>query len=121
MKRFHLHVSVENLDESIRFYSTLFAEQPAVRQSDYAKWMLEDPRMNFAISQRDGKPGVQHLGIQAEDRGECAATVGMAELIEMEISVPGICRATNNTGYSRLPIDVPFIACWSPRFRFVRN
>jgi extradiol dioxygenase family protein len=50
MKRFHLHVSVRNLDESIRFYSTLFAEQPAVRQSDYAKWMLEDPRMNFAIS-----------------------------------------------------------------------
>jgi hypothetical protein len=49
MKRFHLHVSVGNLDESIRFYSTLFAAQPAVRQSDYAKWMLEDPRINFAI------------------------------------------------------------------------
>ena len=50
MKRFHLHVSVKNLDESIRFYSTLFAAEPVVRQANYAKWMLEDPRLNFAIS-----------------------------------------------------------------------
>ena len=52
MKRFHLHVSVDNLDQSINFYSTLFAAEPSVRQSDYAKWMLEDPRVNFAISTR---------------------------------------------------------------------
>jgi len=70
MKRFHLHVSVENLDESIRFYSTLFAEQPAVRQSDYAKWMLEDPRMNFAISTRRQPVGVNHLGFQVDSDEE---------------------------------------------------
>jgi catechol 2,3-dioxygenase-like lactoylglutathione lyase family enzyme len=69
MKRFHLHVSVEDLEESIRFYSTLFAEQPTVRQSDYAKWMLEDPRVNFAISTHRQPVGVNHLGFQV-DSGE---------------------------------------------------
>lgn len=72
MKRLHVHVSVRDLAESVRFYSQLFAAEPAVRKSDYAKWMLEDPRVNFAVSQRDGKPGVQHLGIQVEDRAELA-------------------------------------------------
>jgi len=72
MKRLHVHVSVKDLDKSIRFYSQLFASVPTVRKDDYAKWMLDDPRVNFAISQRDGKPGVQHLGIQVEHRGELA-------------------------------------------------
>jgi len=72
MRRLHVHVSVQDLDASIRFYSRLFAADPTVRKSDYAKWMLEDPRVNFAISQRDGSFGVQHLGIQVEDRGELA-------------------------------------------------
>jgi len=72
MKRLHVHVSVKNLDASVRFYSQLFATEPAVLKPDYAKWMLEDPRVNFAISERDGKPGVQHLGIQVEDRAELA-------------------------------------------------
>jgi hypothetical protein len=70
MKRFHLHVSVDNLDESIQFYSTLFAEQPAVKQSDYAKWMLEDPRMNFAISTKRQPIGVNHLGFQVDSDAE---------------------------------------------------
>ena len=70
MKRFHLHVSVENLDESIRFYSTLFAEEPMVRQSDYAKWMLEDPRINFAISTHRQPVGVNHLGFQLDSDEE---------------------------------------------------
>ena len=69
MKRFHLHVSVNNLDESIQFYSTLFAAQPTVRQSDYAKWMIEDPRMNFAISTHRQPVGVNHLAFQV-DSGE---------------------------------------------------
>jgi catechol 2,3-dioxygenase-like lactoylglutathione lyase family enzyme len=72
MKRLHVHVSVKDLDASIRFYSHLFAAEPAVRKPDYAKWMLEDPRVHFAISQRDGRPGVQHLGIQVENRAELA-------------------------------------------------
>ena len=72
MKRLHVHVSVRDLDASVRFYSRLFAANPTVRKPDYAKWMLEDPPVNFAISQRDGRPGVQHLGIQVEDRAELA-------------------------------------------------
>jgi catechol 2,3-dioxygenase-like lactoylglutathione lyase family enzyme len=70
MKRMHIHVSVSDLDTSIRFYTELFAAQPTVRQIDYAKWMLEDPRVNFAISQRNRATGVDHLGIQVEDRAE---------------------------------------------------
>ncbi len=70
MKRFHVHVSVNDVPASIRFYSTLFSAQPAVVKSDYAKWMLEDPRVNFAISKRGGEVGVRHLGIQVEDRDE---------------------------------------------------
>jgi hypothetical protein len=66
MKRFHLHVSVENLDQSINFYSILFAAAPAVRQADYAKWMLENPRVNFAISTRGQPLGVNHLGFQVD-------------------------------------------------------
>ena len=72
MKRLHVHVSVRDLAQSVRFYSDLFGAEPAVHKSDYAKWMLEDPRVNFAISRRDGKPGVQHLGIQVENRAELA-------------------------------------------------
>jgi hypothetical protein len=71
MKRFHVHVSVEDLAQSIRFYSTLFASEPTVLKPDYAKWMLEDPRVNFAISTGAGHgAGISHLGIQAEDEGE---------------------------------------------------
>jgi catechol-2,3-dioxygenase len=70
MKRLHVHVSVKDLGASIRFYSQLFATEPTVRKADYAKWMLDDPRVNFAISQRDSKTGVQHLGIQVENRSE---------------------------------------------------
>jgi len=72
MKRLHVHVSVTDLDESVRFYSTLFAAQPTVRRGDYAKWMLEDPRVNFAISKRERATGIRHLGIQAEDESELA-------------------------------------------------
>jgi len=72
MKRFHVHVSVEDIDRSIEFYSTLFAATPTVRKPDYAKWMLDDPRVNFAISQRGTAAGVDHLGIQVEDAAELA-------------------------------------------------
>ena len=72
MKRFHVHVNVRDLDTSIGFYSQLFGNAPSVRQSDYAKWMLEDPRLNFAISQRERAAGVDHLGLQAEDAAELA-------------------------------------------------
>ena len=71
MKRLHVHVAVDNLEKSIGFYSTLFAAEPAVTKPDYAKWMLEDPRINFAISTRAGRAhGVDHLGIQVETDDE---------------------------------------------------
>ncbi len=72
MKRLHVHVAVADLKESIRFYSALFASEPAVVKHDYAKWMLDDPRVNFAISLRDRKPGLDHLGIQVESGDELA-------------------------------------------------
>ena len=70
MKRMHVHVSVESLDNAIAFYSNLFAAQPSVVQSDYAKWMLDDPRVNFAISSCGRQPGLDHLGIQVESQDE---------------------------------------------------
>lgn len=72
MKRFHVHVSVHDLAESIRFYSSLFASSPGVEKADYAKWVLDDPRVNFAISTRGAALGVNHLGIQAESAEELA-------------------------------------------------
>src|SRR3954449_10547300 len=70
MKRLHIHMAVENLPQSIGFYSALFDAEPAVVKPDYAKWMLEDPRVNFAISTRGRQPGLDHLGIQVEDGEE---------------------------------------------------
>jgi catechol 2,3-dioxygenase-like lactoylglutathione lyase family enzyme len=71
MKRLHVHVAVDNLEKSIGFYSTLFATKPSVTKDDYAKWMLDDPRVNFAISTRGGRAdGVDHLGIQVETDDE---------------------------------------------------
>lgn len=84
MKRFHVHVSVDDLAQSIRFYSTLFAAEPSVVKEDYAKWMLDDPRVNFAVStvgnhtgrldssNAAGRTGISHLGIQVEDENELA-------------------------------------------------
>ena len=77
MKRLHVHMAVADLDQSIRFYSALFAAEPTVTRSDYAKWMLEDPRVNFAISTRSSQaPGVDHLGIQVEDADELQQVYG---------------------------------------------
>ena len=76
MKRLHVHVSVENLAKSIGFYSTLFGAQPIVLKDDYAKWMLDDPKVNFAISDRAAVSGVDHLGIQVESDAELAELAG---------------------------------------------
>src|SRR5690349_5068426 len=76
MNRLHLHINVEDLDRSVGFYTTLFGAEPTVRKPDYAKWMLEDPRVNLAISQRGRVGGVDHVGIQAETADELAAIAG---------------------------------------------
>jgi hypothetical protein len=85
VKRLHVHVAVHDLKQSIRFYSALFAAQPAVEKGDYAKWMLDDPRVNFAISTRGRKAGLDHLGIQAENGGELEE-IG-ARLAQADVSV----------------------------------
>lgn len=77
MKRLHVHVGVSDLDQSIGFYSTLFAAQPTVSKDDYAKWMLDDPRVNFAISSGNhARKGIEHLGIQAESTDELSEVFG---------------------------------------------
>ena len=93
MKRFHLHVAVSDLDQSIRFYETLFGVAPSVRKDDYAKWMLDDPRVNFAISMRaESTPqGVDHLGIQVDDVRELAAID--TRLKQAALSVRNQCDA----------------------------
>ena len=92
MKRFHVHVSVADLDKNIRFYSGMFGVPPTVVKPDYAKWMLEDPRINFAISQRGHAPGVNHLGLQVDSDEELkslranAASADLAALDEVGVS-----------------------------------
>jgi len=83
MKRFHVHVAVNDLDANVRFYSAVFGAPPAVLKPDYAKWMLEDPRINFAISTRGSQTGIDHLGIQV-DSGE-ELTVLRKQVAEAEI------------------------------------
>ncbi len=73
MKRFHVHLALENLNENVRFYSALFQAEPSVRHVDYAKWMLNDPKVNFAISARSQRVGLDHLGIQVESGEELEA------------------------------------------------
>ena len=86
MKRLHVHVAVDDLAQSIRFYSTLFAAEPTVLKDDYAKWMIEDPRVNFAISEHaDISAGISHLGIQAEDESELAEVYGRLSRAERPI------------------------------------
>jgi Glyoxalase/Bleomycin resistance protein/Dioxygenase superfamily len=85
MKRFHVHAHVEDLGRSIAFYSKMFGAAPTRVESDYAKWMLEDPRINFAISTRGGKPGVDHLGIQTDSEEELQELKARAEAADMAL------------------------------------
>jgi len=85
MKRFHVHAHVEDLQQSIAFYSKMFGAEPTRMESDYAKWMLEDPRINFAISTRGGKPGVDHLGIQTDTEEELVELKARAQAADMAL------------------------------------
>jgi catechol 2,3-dioxygenase-like lactoylglutathione lyase family enzyme len=99
MKRFHVHIGVQDLAASIRFYSTLFGMPPAVEKTDYAKWMLDDPRVNFAISQRGLRPGIDHLGLQVESEEDLTvqrAQVEQAELSVLEQSNASCCYARSD-------------------------
>jgi catechol 2,3-dioxygenase-like lactoylglutathione lyase family enzyme len=89
MKRLHVHVAVDDLAASISFYNTLFAAEPTVVKHDYAKWMLDDPRVNFAISKRSAAAGIRHLGIQVEDRRELADVYSRLERAEAPVLEEG--------------------------------
>lgn len=90
MKRFHVHAHVEDLRASVAFYSKLFAAQPTRLEADYARWMLDDPRINFAISTRGAKPGVDHLGFQTDDEAELAELRDRARAADMALLDEGI-------------------------------
>ena len=100
MKRFHAHVRVEDLAQSVRFYSTLFAAEPTVLKDDYAKWMLDDPRVNFAISTHCGETaGISHLGIQVENEaelGEVSERLARAERPVFEETAVTCCYAQSD-------------------------
>ena len=85
MKRFHVHAHVDDLKASVAFYSKLFATEPTRLESDYAKWMIEDPRVNFAISTRGGRPGVDHLGFQTDSDEELAELKERAQAADMAL------------------------------------
>lgn len=85
MKRFHVHVATDDLVASIRFYSALFQAEPTVVKEDYAKWMLEDPRVNFAVSKRGHAAGVNHLGFQVGSDDELEEMHGRLQTADMDI------------------------------------
>jgi catechol 2,3-dioxygenase-like lactoylglutathione lyase family enzyme len=93
MKRFHVHVGVSNLDKSVAFYSSLFGVEPSVVKADYAKWMLDDPRINFAISMRaDAAKGIEHVGMQVENKAELQEVYGRLNAADSPVLEEG---ATN--------------------------
>lgn len=111
MKRFHVHLHVTDLHQSIVFYSKLFAAEPARLEADYAKWMLEDPRLNFAISTRGTAPGVDHLGFQVDEAAELADLKDRAEAADLALLDEGqttCCYARSDKHWITDPQGVPW-------------
>lgn len=110
MKRLHVHVSVDRLEPSIAFYSALFGADPVTRKPDYAKWLLDDPRVNFAISRKDDNAiGLNHLGIQVEDDGELAdvhARLGAANIASQSESCARCCYAESDKHWAVDPTGI---------------
>ena len=99
MKRFHVHVAVDDLEANIRFYSAVFGTPPTVSKPDYAKWMVEEPRINFAISNRGAKTGLDHLGFQVdsnEELGELRQKVADAEIAALDQPQSECCYARSD-------------------------
>jgi catechol 2,3-dioxygenase-like lactoylglutathione lyase family enzyme len=110
MKRFHVHVRVEDLESSVRFYSTLFGAEPAVIKPDYAKWMLDDPRVNFAISNRvANNPGVDHLGFQVDSNEELAVIADRLRSADASVASQksaACCYAVGNKEWTADPSGI---------------
>ena len=108
MKRFHVHVGVHDLKQSVRFYSALFAAEPIVRKDDYAKWLLDDPRLSFAISTR-ATTGVDHLGVQAEsgeELEELGSRLAQADVAVMPQKATSCCYAKSDKYWTLDPQGV---------------
>jgi catechol 2,3-dioxygenase-like lactoylglutathione lyase family enzyme len=118
MKRLHVHVAVDNLEKSIGFYSTLFAARPSVVKPDYAKWMLDDPKVNFAISEHAGnRAGIDHLGIQVEtddELRELASRLKAAGETTADQEAANCCYAKSNKSWVNDPSGVR----WESFFTF---
>ncbi|GAB1261840.1 ArsI/CadI family heavy metal resistance metalloenzyme [Aurantivibrio plasticivorans] len=113
MKRLHVHIGVDNLDESIRFYSALFGAEPTTEKEDYAKWMLDDPRVNFAISTRGRDSGIDHLGIQVDDAEELTDIRQRLENADMSLFDEGetvCCYAKSDKSWVKDPAGVAWEA-----------
>ncbi len=113
MKRFHIHVGVKDLNNSIQFYSTLFGQQPSKVKSDYAKWMLEDPKVNFAISTRVNSEGIDHLGIQVEEAHELAEISERLKKADLGVYGEGettCCYANSNKAWVKDPSGIAWEA-----------
>ena len=113
MKRMHIHVGVDNVAQSIQFYSALFGAEPVKAKTDYAKWMLDDPRINFAISTESGKTGVDHLGIQVEQEGELAALRERLQNADMTLIDEGetvCCYARSDKSWIKDPNGIAWEA-----------
>ena len=109
MKRLHLHLGVDDLAASVKFYSTLFAAEPTFIADDYAKWMLEDPRVNFAISAGHATRGIEHVGIQVENADELAevrARLSRAEAPILDEAATTCCYAESSKAWISDPQGV---------------
>lgn len=113
MKRMHVHVSVENLEKAVKFYSALFGAEPIKQKTDYAKWMLEEPRLNFAISAQGRKLGVDHFGIQVEHESELQevrSRIEKADLGAFDEGETTCCYATSDKTWVMDPAGMPWEA-----------
>ncbi len=111
MKRFHVHVAVDDLAKSVSFYSVMFGAEPSVLKEDYAKWMLDDPRINFAISSRGRKPGLDHLGLQVEtesDLQEVSQRLQSAGEAVLEQAATTCCYAESSKAWATDPAGIPW-------------
>jgi catechol 2,3-dioxygenase-like lactoylglutathione lyase family enzyme len=120
MKRLHIGLAIKNLDQSVQFYSTLFGAEPTVLKQDYAKWMLEDPKVNFSISTRGEDHGVDHLGIQVDSREELGEIADRLERAGRGVYDEGeahCCYAHSHKAWVRDPEGLP----WETFFTFATD
>lgn len=113
MKRLHIHVAVDDLDKSIQFYSAMFGTSPSKQKSDYAKWMLEDPRINFAISSRGAKIGLDHLGLQVDSPEELEVLREQMKAADLSLFDEGettCCYAASEKSWVKDPSGIPWEA-----------